>query len=112
MKVPVKVEVDLDTKQFDVSVGIPTSSALLVKELGISKGSGTPNTEKVGDLSLQNLIRVAGFKREQLFSKTLKASIKELLGTCVSMGITVNGKEPKEVQREIDEGLYDEFFKE
>jgi large subunit ribosomal protein L11 len=52
MKVPVKVEVDLNTKQFNVTVGIPTTSALIVRQLGIAKGSGKPNAEKVGDLSM------------------------------------------------------------
>ena len=47
MKVPVKIIVDTETKSFEVSVGIPTTSALIVSELGVKKGSGTPNTEKV-----------------------------------------------------------------
>lgn len=112
MKVPVKVEVDVENKTFNVTIGTPTTSALLVKELSISKGSGTPNTEKVGNLTVDQLIHITKLKREQLFSKNLKAAVKEILGSCVSVGITVNDKEPRDIQREIDEGLFDDVLKE
>ncbi|MCK5625556.1 50S ribosomal protein L11, partial [Candidatus Bathyarchaeota archaeon] len=97
---------------FTVSIGTPTTSALLVKELNIAKGSGTPNTEKVGNLTMEQLIHITKLKREQLFSKNLKAAVKEILGSCVSVGVTVNEKEPKEIQREIDDGLFDDILKE
>ena len=51
MKVPVKISVDTEDKTFEVTVGTPTASALIVAELKMEKGSGTPNTVKVGDLS-------------------------------------------------------------
>jgi len=112
MKVPVKVVVDVETKQFEVNVGTPTTSALIVSELKIEKGSGSPKAQKVGDLSMQQVIRIAKIKRPELLAKTLKNAVKEVLGTCVSMGVTVEGKDPKEVQREIDEGKYDAIFAE
>lgn len=112
MKVPIKVEVDVETKEFTVSIGTPTTSALLVKELSIAKGSGTPNTEKVGNLTMDQLIHIAQLKREQLFSKNLKGAVKEILGSCVSVGITVNEKDPKDIQRDIDEGLFDNILRE
>ena len=49
--------VNVDDKTFEVSVGTPTASALIVSELKIEKGSGTPNTEKVGDLTMDLLAR-------------------------------------------------------
>ncbi|RLI20757.1 50S ribosomal protein L11, partial [Candidatus Bathyarchaeota archaeon] len=110
MKVPVKVSVDPETKKFEVSIGTPTTSALIVSELKIQKGSGTPSTQKVGDLSVEQVIKIAKLKRPELLSKTLKAAAKEVLGSCVSMGVTVEGKDPREVQKEIDEGKYDEIF--
>ncbi|MGB9958941.1 MAG: 50S ribosomal protein L11 [Candidatus Bathyarchaeales archaeon] len=110
MKVPVKVSVDPETKQFEVNVGTPTTSALIVSELKIEKGSGTPNKQKVGNLSLEQLVRIAKIKRPELLSKTLKSAAKEILGTCVSMGVTVEGKDPREVMQEIDEGKYDQIF--
>jgi large subunit ribosomal protein L11 len=110
MKVPVKVTVDPETKQFDVSVGTPTMSALIVSELKIEKGSGTPSTQKVGNLTMEQVIRIAKIKRPELLARTLKAAAKEVLGSCVSMGVTVEGKDPREIQREIDEGKYAELL--
>jgi large subunit ribosomal protein L11 len=110
MKVPVKVAVDPETKEFDVTVGTPTASALVVSELKIEKGSATPNTAKVGNLTMEQVLRVAKIKRHELLARNLKAAAKEVLGSCVSMGVTVEGKDPREVQKEIDEGKYEEIF--
>jgi large subunit ribosomal protein L11 len=110
MKVPVKVAVDVENKTFEVTVGTPTASALIVSELKIEKGSGTPNTEKVGDLTMEQVVRIAKVKHPQLLASTLKGATKEVLGTCVSMGVTVEGKDPREVQTEIDQGNYEELF--
>lgn len=110
MKVPVKITVDPETKAFEVTVGTPTTSALIVSELKIEKGSGTPSTQKVGNLSLEQVIRIAKIKQPELLAKTLKEAVKEILGTCVSMGVTVEGKDPREVQREIEEEKHDAMF--
>lgn len=110
MKVPVKVAVDVETKEFEVSIGTPTTSALVVSELKLEKGSGTPSTQKVGNLNMEQLLRIAKIKRQELLAKTLKAAAKEVLGSCVSMGVTVEDEDPREIQRDIDEGKYDEIF--
>ena len=110
MKVPVKIIVDAETKEFEVSVGTPTTSALIVSELGIEKGSGTPKTEKIGNLSLAQIIRIAQIKSSRLLARSLKAAVKEVLGSCVSMGVTVEDKDPHEMQREIDEGKHAHLF--
>ncbi|RLF10892.1 MAG: 50S ribosomal protein L11 [Thermoprotei archaeon] len=112
MRVPVEVEVDVDEKAFQVKVGIPTTTALIAKELKVEKGSSKPGSEKVGDLTMEQLVKIAKIKRPGLLAKTFKAAVKEVLGTCLSMGVTVEGKNPKVVQREIDQGLYDELLKE
>jgi large subunit ribosomal protein L11 len=93
-----------------VSVGTPTTSALIVSELKIEKGSGAPKTQKVGNLTIEQIVRIAKIKRHELLARTLKGAVKEILGSCVSMGVTIDGKDPKEVQVEIDEGKYDEVF--
>jgi large subunit ribosomal protein L11 len=110
MKVPVKVIVNTEDKTFEITVGTPTASALIVAELKIEKGSGTPNTVKVGDLSMEQMVRIAKIKGPQLLSPTLKKATKEMLGTCVSLGVTVEGKDPREVQKEIDAGTYEALF--
>jgi len=110
MKVPVKITVDPETKEFEVSVGTPTTSALIVSELKIGKGSGSPKAQKVGDLSMEQLFRIAKIKRAELLSTSLRASVKEVLGTCVSMGVTVEGRDPREVQKEVDEGKHDQLL--
>ena len=112
MKVPVKVIVDVDTKSFEVEIGTPTTSALIVKELKIEKGSATAKTQKAGDMTLDQAIRIAQMKISGSYSKSLKSCVKEVVGTCVSMGITVEGKEPKEVISEIEKGVHDQLFKE
>lgn len=110
MKVPVKVEVDPETKEFEVIIGTPTTAALIIKTLKAEKGSGTPNTEKIGDLTIEELIRISKLKRSEFLAGSEKAAVKEMLGTCVSIGVTAEGKDPREVQVEIDEGKYDEYF--
>ena len=112
MKVPVKIVVDTEDKTFEVIVGTPTASALLVAELKIEKGSGTPNSVKVGDLSVEQIVRIAKIKRPELLAKTLKGAAKEMMGTCISVGVTIEGKDPREVQKEVDDGKYDDMFKE
>jgi len=110
MKVPVKIAVDTEDKTFEVTVGTPTASALIVAELKIEKGSGTPNTVKAGDLTIDQMVKIAKIKSAQLLASNVKDATKELLGTCVSMGVTVEGKDPREVQKEIDSGTYDNVF--
>ena len=110
MKVPVKVSVDPEDKTFEVSVGTPTASALVVAELKIEKGSGTPNSVKAGDLTMEQVVKIAKIKAPQLLAPDTKQASKELLGTCVSIGVTVEGKDPREVQKEIDSGNYDNLF--
>jgi large subunit ribosomal protein L11 len=110
MRVPVKVEVDLETKQFTVSVGTPTTSALIAKESGIPKGSSKPNTDLAGDLSVDKIISIAKSKMATSYAKTIKAAAKEVVGSCISMGVKVEGKDAREFMREMNDGKYDSKF--
>jgi large subunit ribosomal protein L11 len=107
MTVPVKVIVG-PNKTFTVEVGTPPTSALVLAELGIQKGSGTPNTNFVGDLKIDQAISVARRKKGAMLSYTLKNAVKEVVGTCVSLGVTVEGKKPKDIFADIDAGNYDD----
>ncbi len=107
MQVPVKVSVDSSTKAFEVSVGTPPSSQLVKKEAGLEKGSGSPLKEKVADLRIEQLIKIAKMKESSLTGKALKQRVKEIAGTCNSMGVMVEGKPAREAFREIDAGKFD-----
>ena len=108
MKVPVKVIVDVGTKEFEVTVGTPPTTALIMDELKIEKGSQEPGVDKVADLKVEQALKIARMKFDALLSNDYKNAAKEIIGTCVSMGITVEGKDPREVQQEIDQGVYDD----
>ena len=110
MKVPVKVIVDPKTKKFEIEVGTPPASSLIFKELGLEKGSGSAGTHKVGNLTVDQAIKIAKMKHDNLLGKELKHKTKEVIGTCVSIGVTVEGKKPQEIQKAIDEGIYDSKF--
>ena len=111
MKVPVSVIVDKKTKQFEIEVGSPPIAALVKKKLGLEKGAKTSGTEVVGNLTLAQAVEIAKLKVEGMLAKGLKAAVKEVLGTCVSMGVTVEGKDARELQHEVDDGKHDEVFK-
>ncbi len=111
MQVPVKVEVD-DKKNFTITVGIPPTTALIKKEAGVEKGSPEPNTKMVGNLPLEAAVRIARMKRDDMLSYDLRCAVKEVVGTCVSMGVTVDGKRPKDVLSAIDAGNYDKVLSE
>ena len=107
MKIPVSVLVDTDTKKWEIEVGIPSASALLLKDAGIQKGSGTSGTEWVGEVSADMIAKIAKVKLETSYASSLKSVAKQIVGTCVSLGIKVEGKTPKEFTAEIDEGKWD-----
>jgi len=107
MKIPVSVSVDADTKKWEIEVGIPSASALLLKEAGIQKGSGTSGTEWVGEVSADMIAKIAKVKLETSYASSLKSVAKQIVGTCVSLGIKVEGKTPKEFTAEINEGKWD-----
>lgn len=111
MKVPVRVVVDVETKEFEVEIGTPTTSALVVKELGIAKGSGNPKAEKVGNLTMDQVAKIAEMKMPNSYAKSVRTAAKEVMGTCVSLGITIEGKDPRDVQKELDQGKWDQVFK-
>ncbi len=111
MKVPVTLIVDRKTKEFEVEVGLPPVSVLIKKELGLEKGAKTAGKEVVGNLSIAQLVKIVKERGDAGLSKDLKSAVKEVLGTCKSMGVTVEGKDPREVQREIEEGAYGEELK-
>ncbi len=103
LPVPVKI-IAKEDRTFDIEVGVPPVSALIKKEIGAEKGSKATNREFVGDLSLDQVMKIARIKKNQMLAYTLKSAVLEVLGTAVSMGVTVEGKHPKDLQQEVREG--------
>jgi len=108
MQVPVKIKVDTDTKSFEISVGTPPASGLIKKEANLEKGSGKAKHEMVADILIEQVIKIAKMKETATLGKSLKEKIKEVIGTCQSMGILVEGKPAKETLMDVDAGLFDE----
>ena len=108
MKVPVTVSVDKVTKKWTVEVGIPSAAALILKEAGLQKGSGTSGTTCVGDIKMDSIVKVAKLKIDSSYAQDLKSATKEIVGTCLPLGVKVEGKNPKEITEEINAGKWDE----
>jgi len=108
MEVPVKITVDAG--KVDITVGVPPTAALIKKELGIEKAKTDSTTDYIGDIPLKQIKEIAKKKKEEILSSSLKKAIKEIIGTCVSMRVKVEGKDAKEIQKDIEEGKYDEVI--
>jgi large subunit ribosomal protein L11 len=108
MQVPVKVIIDDETKEFEIEVGTPPASALIKKEAGIEKGSGNPLQDKVADLKIEQVIKIAKMKGDNLLGKDNFAKVKEIIGTCNSMGVLVEGKQASETIQDINKGAFKE----
>lgn len=111
MQVPIKIIVD-DKKQFTIQVGTPPTSALIKKELGVETGSGTPNTKTIGNLTVKQAVKIARMKKGDTLSKTLKGAVKEVVGSCVPLGATFEGLNPREAIAAINSGKFDSEFSE
>ena len=108
MKVPVRVEVDPDTKKFTVEVGVPPTAALINKEAGVNKGSGTAGTTFAGNIGIESAIKIAKMKLDRSYARDIRGAVQEVIGTCVSLGMRVDNKPAKEIYADIGSGKYDE----
>ncbi len=117
IKVPVEIIIDTETKKWEISVGSPPTSQLLFKELKLKNGSGSAwreNKEKpsvVGDAPKEVIVKIAKLKSDAMGVRNLKNAVKNVIGTCLSIGVTVDGKNPREAQKDIDEGKWDDIIK-
>src|SRR3989344_8268856 len=89
VKVPVEIDVNAKTKTYEIKVFSPPTAELIKKELGLEKGSGEALKTKVGNIALQRIIYVANTKMPNLLAKDLKAAVKLVVGSCVSLGILI-----------------------
>ncbi|KAJ1679270.1 hypothetical protein EV182_002388 [Spiromyces aspiralis] len=104
----VTVQLTVQNRQAAVSV-VPSASSLVIKALKEPPRDRKKdkNIQHSGNLSLEDVIGVARTMREadKSFSRELKGTVKEILGTCYSVGCTVEGESPKDIQEKIDDGL-------
>ena len=112
MKVPVELDVNEKTKEFAIKVSSPPISELLKKELSLEKGSDKISVTKVGNASIEDVIKIAKIKYVSMLEKNLKKAVKSILGSCASMGLLVENKDPKEITEEVEKGKYDEEINE
>ena len=112
LTVPVRIECDPETKQFEIFVETPSTASLLLKELGIEKGSINSSETKSGDLTIEQVVNVANAKKDIFLARTFKNAVKSVLGTALSIGATIEGEDPRLVQKKIDDGEYDDRIKE
>ncbi|MCE4623306.1 MAG: 50S ribosomal protein L11 [Caldisphaeraceae archaeon] len=110
MTIPVKIVVNTSNKNYNIEVGIPTITALLLKEAGASEPSGDPGHNKVGDITLEKIIQIAIRSKPKMLSKSLASAVKSILGTARSIGLTVDNKDPKEVIEGIEKGQYKDIL--
>jgi large subunit ribosomal protein L11 len=111
MEVPVTVEYD-DDGSFSISVGVPPTAELVKDEAGFETGSGEPQSDFVADLTADQVRKIAEQKSSDLLSYDSFNAAKEVVGTCTSLGVTIEGNNPREFKRRMDDGEYDGVFDE
>jgi large subunit ribosomal protein L11 len=109
MEVPVTVDYD-DGGSFTVEVGVPPTAELVKDEAGFETGSGKPHSEFVANLTVDQVRTVAEQKQSDLLSYDMKNAAKEVVGTCTSLGVTIEGNDPREFKERLDDGEYDDLF--
>lgn len=112
MQVPVELDVNAKDKTYEIHVSSPSVATLLKKELGVEKGSGKAAEVKVGNLAIEQVISISQTKLPNLLAKDLKAAVKQVVGTCVSLGILIENKPAVEIEEDITSGKYDSQIKE
>ena len=90
MTVPVEVTV-FEDRSYSFITRTPPAVDLIKREVGIEKGSGTPNKAKVGTISRDTLHRIAEMKLKDLNALDVAGAEKMIEGTARSMGVTVEG---------------------
>ncbi|MCL5429882.1 MAG: 50S ribosomal protein L11 [Candidatus Marsarchaeota archaeon] len=103
IKIPVKVLINPATKTFRVEVGSPPTSALILKEIGVASGAKTKD-EVVGNITLDQVKKIAKSKEAQIYGKSMAAKVKQILGTCKSMGVKCENEDPRTIIKKIDSG--------
>lgn len=90
LPLPVVITVYAD-RSFTFITKTPPAAVLLMKAVGLKKGSGEPNTNKVGKVTMAQLEEIAKAKQPDLTAATLEAAVRSIAGSARSMGLEVEG---------------------
>ena len=93
---PVEITIYED-KTFTFVLKTPPAAFLIKEKLGIKSGSGIPQIKKVGELTEAQLREIAEIKLPDLNANTVEAAMEIVAGTARSMGVTIEGRAPKNV---------------
>jgi len=101
----VTVKLIVQNRQAQIEM-VPSAAALVVKALAEPERDRKKekNVKHNGNISLEQVYEIARQMRVRSMAKAYVGTVKEILGTCVSVGCTVEGKSPRELQKEIDAG--------
>jgi len=108
-EVPVTVTYEEDGS-FEIEVGVPPTAELIKDEAGFETGSGEPQEDFVADLTVEQVRQIAEQKLPDLLAYDVKNAAKEVVGTCASMGVTIEGDDAREFKAKVDAGEYDEVL--
>ncbi|MFA5176239.1 MAG: 50S ribosomal protein L11 [Candidatus Nanoarchaeia archaeon] len=110
MQVPVEILINKD-KTYDITVGTPPTSELIKKEASAEKGSSFPSKEYVGNLAMEQVIKISNIKKDSVLNKDIKAVINSILGTCNQMGVMVENENAKDIIKKVKKGDFDNLIK-
>ncbi|MCU4742121.1 50S ribosomal protein L11 [Halobacteria archaeon AArc-m2/3/4] len=108
-EVPVTVDYD-DDGSYEIEVGVPPTAALIKDEAGFETGSGEPQKDFVADISVEQVKTIAEQKHQDLLAYDVKNAAKEVVGTCASLGVTIEGDDAREFKAKVDDGEYDDVL--
>ena len=103
--IKVYIEIRCQNRAATVSV-MPTAAPLVLQSLKEPPRDRkkTKNVEHKGNLKIDDIVKIAKLMRAKSYAKEFKGTVKEILGTCVSVGCTVDKKDPRDIQKAIDDG--------
>ena len=103
--IKIYIEIMVQNRQCTVTV-LPTAAPLILKALKEPPRDRKKekNREHNGKLKIENVIEIAKLMREKSYAKDFTGTVKEILGTCSSVGCSIDGKSPFDVQKEIYRG--------
>lgn len=111
MTVPISLDVNTKTKNYTIQVLSPSVSALIKKELGIDTGSGASKKNVAGNIAFEQVVSVTKVKHSNMLSKEFISALKSVIGSCLSLGVLIDSKDPKKVLEEIENGGYSNEIK-